>query len=60
MSSQNMSSSSQYKVKAHVNGETYECDMSGFLFRNTDCTRFCLNRGADFSYLKKKIESKLR
>ena len=48
-----MASSTQYKINAHTNGEIYECDQAGFLFRNTDSTRFCLNRKADFSYLKK-------
>ncbi|XP_058722984.1 uncharacterized protein LOC131594799 [Vicia villosa] len=55
-----MASTSQYKVRVHMNGETYHCDANGFLFRNTNSTRFALNSKADFSYLKKKIEFKIR
>src|SRR3954467_6339649 len=55
-----MASTSQYKVRVHMNGETYHYDTNNFLFRNTNSTRFSLNRQADFSYLKRKIDSKIR
>src|ERR1051325_3151181 len=55
-----MSSVPQYIITVNFNGETYNSEVSGFLFRNTENIQFCLNSNANFSYFKKRLENKLR
>ena len=55
-----MSSVPQYVITVNFNGETYNSEVSGFLFRNTENFQFCLNSNANFSYFKKRLENKLR
>jgi hypothetical protein len=52
-----MSSSSKYSINVHCNGETYEFELYGFCFRNTDTIRLTIKRNSNFLHLKKQIES---
>lgn len=55
-----MTPSSQYMINAHINGETFYCEISNFNFHNTDITNFIINRTSNFSHPKERIEVKLQ
>src|ERR1051325_2377658 len=50
----------QYIITVNFNGDTYNSEVAGFLFRNTENIQFCLNSNANFSYFKKRLKTKLR
>lgn len=54
-----MSARSNYIVNAHINGDTYVYDISGFGFRHTDVTQFTVSKKSSFLHFKERIESKI-
>lgn len=52
-----MSFASKYITNVHCNSETYECDVYGFCFWNTNTIRLMIKRNSNFLHLKKWIES---
>jgi hypothetical protein len=47
-------------ISAHVDGEIFDHQLFGFCFRDTQVTRFTINRRSNFSHLKQRIEKKLQ